>query len=78
MYVLISPWSRVLVEMLTGSQLVKEFPHFMYPEGSLKHSQVPRHLSLSWATSIEYMYPASNFLKIHLNIILLSTPGSSK
>ena len=35
------------------------------------------HLSLSWARPIQSM-PPSHFLKIHLNIILPFTPGSSK
>jgi hypothetical protein len=26
---LLAPWSRVLLEKLTGSQLVKKFPHFI-------------------------------------------------
>ena len=34
-------WSRALLDMLTGSQLVKKFPTLMEPEGSLPHSQVP-------------------------------------
>jgi hypothetical protein len=38
---LLTPWSRVLLEKLTGLQLVKKFPHFIEPEGSLPHSQVP-------------------------------------
>ena len=29
---LLAPWSRVLLEKLTGSQLVKKFPHFMEPK----------------------------------------------
>jgi len=38
---LLTPWSRVLLEKLTGFQLVKKFSaHFMEPEGSLPHSQV--------------------------------------
>jgi hypothetical protein len=36
-----TPWSRVLLEKLTGLQLVKKYPHFMEIEGSLPHSQVP-------------------------------------
>jgi hypothetical protein len=31
-------WCRVLLEKLTGLQLVKKFPHFTEPEGSLPHS----------------------------------------
>ena len=38
---LLTRWSRVILEKLTGSELVKKFPHFMDPEGSLPHSQVP-------------------------------------
>jgi len=38
---LLTPWSRVLLQKLTGSQLVKKFPALMEPEGSLPHSQVP-------------------------------------
>ena len=36
---LLTPWCRVLLEKLTGLQLVKKFPHFTEPEGSLPHSQ---------------------------------------
>jgi hypothetical protein len=38
---ILTPWSRVLLVKLTGLQLVKKFPAFMEPEGSLPHSQVP-------------------------------------
>jgi len=34
---LLTPWCRVLLEKLTGLQLVKKFPHFTEPEGSLPH-----------------------------------------
>jgi hypothetical protein len=37
---LLNPWSRVLLEKLSGSQLVKKFPHFMETEGSQPDSQV--------------------------------------
>ena len=36
---LLTPWCRVLLEQLTGLQLVKKFPHFTEPKGSLPHSQ---------------------------------------
>jgi hypothetical protein len=36
---LLTPWSRVLLQKLTGLQLVKKFPAFMEPEGSSSHSQ---------------------------------------
>jgi len=38
---LLTPWSRVLPEKLTDSQLVKEFPAFLKPKESLPHIQVP-------------------------------------
>ena len=37
---LLTPCSTVL-EKLTGSQLIKKFPHFMEPEVSIPQSQVP-------------------------------------
>jgi hypothetical protein len=38
---LLTPWSRVLLEKLIGSQLVRNSPNLMEPEGSLPHLQVP-------------------------------------
>ena len=43
----LAPWSRVLLEKLTGFQLVKKFPHVMEPEDSLPHSQVPANRPVS-------------------------------
>ena len=39
--VVLTAWSTVLLEKPTGSQLVKNSPNFMEPEGSLPHSQMP-------------------------------------
>ena len=47
-------------------------------EGSLPHSQMPGHLSLSWASSIQSITHTSNNLKILLNIIHPSASGSPK
>ena len=38
---LLTPWSRILLQKLSGLQLVKKFPHFLKPECSLPHSQMP-------------------------------------
>jgi len=75
---LLTPWSRVLLENLTGFQLVKKFPAFYGTRRFITTFTSARHLSLSWASSIQSMPPISHFLKIHLNIILPSTPGSPK
>jgi len=37
---LLTPWSRVPLQKQIGSQS-RNSPHFMEPEGSLPHSQVP-------------------------------------
>ena len=48
----------------------------MEPEGSLPHSQAPA--ICPYPKPNQSMLSLSLFLKIHLNIILPSTPGSSK
>ena len=52
-------------------------PHFMEPEGSLPHSQVPATCPYPEPARSVHT-PTFHFLKIHLNVILPSTPGSSK
>ena len=41
LYNSITPWCSGLLQKLTGSQLVKELPHFMKTDGSLLQSQDP-------------------------------------
>jgi len=38
---LFNPWSRVLLEKLTGFQIVKELPTFLEPGSTLPHLQEP-------------------------------------
>jgi hypothetical protein len=60
-------------DRFAGSQ--KNSPHFMEPEGSLLHSQVPD-TCLCPEPAHSSPYFTSHFLKIRLNFILPSTPGS--
>ena len=52
----LTPWSTVLLEKLTGSQPVK-LPAFYGTRRFLTAFTHPRHLSLSWASSIQSMPP---------------------
>jgi len=74
---LLTPRNTVLLEKLTGSKLVKKFPTFMEPEGLLPHLQVPATCPYPEPAQSSSC-PTSHFLKIQLNIIFPSTPGSSK
>ena len=95
---ILTSWCRVLLDKLTGLQLVR---NFMEPEGSLPHSQVSatcekltglqlvkkfpafhgtrrlitaltsaHHLSLSWASPIQSIYPHPTSW---ISILILST-----
>ena len=49
---LLTPWSRVLLEKLTGLQLVQKFPAMYGTRRFITAFTSARHLSLSWASSI--------------------------
>ena len=54
---LLSPWSRVLLEKLTGFQLVKKFPAFHWTRRFITAFKSAPYLSLFWASSIQSVPP---------------------
>jgi len=56
---LLIPWSRVLLERLKGSQLVKKFPTFYGTRKSTAIFTSARHLSLFWASATQSITPHS-------------------
>ena len=54
---LLTPRCRVLLEQLTGLQLVKKFPTFHGTPRFIPALTSVRHLSLSWASPIQSIYP---------------------
>jgi hypothetical protein len=54
---LLTPWSTVLLEKLTGLQLVKKFTAFYGTRRFITAFTSARHLSLSWASSIQSIPP---------------------
>ena len=67
---LLTPWCRVLLEKLTGSQLVKKFPAFHYPT----HKR-PSPVSILGQPNPVHI-PTSHILEIHPNINHPSMPRS--
>jgi hypothetical protein len=65
---LLTPWNTVLLEKLTGSQLVKKFPPFYGTWRFITASAL--HLSLSWASSIQSITPHLTSLR---SILILSS-----
>ena len=55
--ILLTPWSSVLPETLSSPHLLKKFPAFYATRRSITVFTRPRHLSLSWARSIQSMPP---------------------
>ena len=56
-HILLTPRCRVLLEKLTGLQLVKKFPAFHRTRRFITALTSVRHLSLSWASPIQSIYP---------------------
>ena len=54
---LLTPWCRVLLEKLIGLQLVKKFLAFHETRRFITALTSVRHLSLSWASPIQSIYP---------------------
>ena len=75
---LLTPWCRVLLKKLTGLQLVKKFPVFHGARRFITALTSVRHLSLSWASPIQSIYPhptswrSSLILSNHLRLGLPS------
>jgi hypothetical protein len=54
---LLTPWSRVLLEKLTGSAVSEEIPRIFGTWRFITVLTSARHLSLSWANSIQSPHP---------------------
>ena len=67
---LLTPWCRVLLEKLTGLQLVKKFPAFHRTRRFITALTSIRHLSLSWGSPIQSIYPHPTSWR---SILILST-----
>ena len=67
---LLTPWCRVLLEKLTGLQLVKKFPPFHGTRMFIIALTSVRHLSLSWARPIQSIHPHPTSWR---SILILST-----
>ena len=67
---LLTPWCRVLLEQLTGLQLVKKLSTFHGTRRFITALTSVRHPSLSWASPIQTIYPRPTFWR---SVLILST-----
>ena len=67
---LLTPLCRVLLEKLTGLQLVKKFPEIHGTRRFITALTSVRHLSLSWASPIQSIYPHPTYWR---SVLILST-----
>jgi len=66
----LTPWCRVLLEKLTGLQVVKKFPAFHGTRRFITALTSFRHMSLSWASPIQSIDPHPTSWR---SILVLST-----
>ena len=69
-HIILTPWCRVLLEKLTGLQLVKKFPAFHGTRRFITALTSVRQLSLSWVSPIQSIYPHPTSWR---SILILST-----
>ena len=67
---LLTPWCRVLLEKLTGLQLVKKFIAFHGTRRFITALTSVRHLSVSWASPIQSIYTHPTSWR---SVLILST-----
>ena len=67
---LLTLWCRVLLEKLTGLQLVKKFLAFHGTRRFITALTSVRHLSVSWASPIQSIYPHPTCWR---SVLILST-----
>ena len=67
---LLTPWSRVLLEKLTGSAASQEIPRIFGTQMFITVLTCARHLSLSWANSIQSSQPSPTSWR---SILILSS-----
>jgi len=75
---LLTPWSRVLLEKLTGLQLVKKFTAFYGTWRFITALTSARHPSLSWASPIQSTHPnptSRRFILILTSHLRLGLPS---
>ena len=66
---LLAPWCTVLLEKLTGLQLVKKFPAYHGTRRFITALISVRHLYLSWVSPIQSIYPHPTYWR---SILILS------
>ena len=81
---LLIPWCTVLLEQLTGLQVVKKFHAFHGTRRFITELTSVRHVSLSWASPVQSIYPYPTswrsilILSTHLRLGLSSGPLATK